>query len=86
MRKRLSRYHNYSCKLHDEEYKTRLKPRKEIDQDWLNRMFKSADKEATPRRRKKARKHAKWLHFWARKFAWVFWIIKKGGQKTGYEK
>ena len=80
MRKRLSRYHNASCKLHDKDYITRTKSRKEIDQDFLCRMLKRAEDGETSKLRRKMKRHAKWLHFWVRKFAWVFWLKKKGGQ------
>ena len=74
MRKRLSRYFNSQCKLHDDDYQTRLKSRKKIDDDFLLRMLKAAGSD------KKKIKQAKFLYFFVRKFGWVFWLKKKGGQ------
>lgn len=81
IRKRLSRYHNDACLIHDKAYEVRLTSRKEIDKTWLDMMLINASNQATPNRRKKAKRHAYWLYFWVRKFAWVLWLKKKGGQK-----
>ena len=80
IKKRLSKYHNESCRLHDIDYQTRLCPRKNIDSLFLSRMLETANGD------RKSIRNAKRLYRWVRALGWIFWIKKKGGQKAGFKK